>query len=117
MDSEEFAIDELQDVDLSFDGVGRNVKIRKEGGLVQMAHTFEVSGAVETVKKMNQMVRHNGVNRKAETRVRAILHPGMLQEIANRNGITVQQLMSKEYEDLLWREGTGRDYSQMRVVE
>lgn len=108
--------DEMKDLDLQFPGVGRRSRIVKEDGLVKMKREFHVGNAVETVKKMSQQARHNGITGSGETRVAAILHVGQLQQIADKHGITVMQLISdKNYEDLLWAEGTGRDYSQMQI--
>lgn len=112
----DFTFDQTKDLDLTFDDGHRKTRIIKEDGLVKMGQTFHVGDAVRTVEKMNEQVRTYGFNPKAETRVAAVLHEGMLQEIANRHGITVVQLISdKNYEDLLWAEGTGRDYSKMQL--
>ena len=107
--------DETQNIDLTFDGVGRKSRIVKEDGLVKMKRTFQVGNAVETVKKMAQHQRTHGTT-GGETRVAAVLHVGQLQQIADKYGIPLMKLISdKNYEDILWAEATGRDYSQMQI--
>jgi len=110
--------DELKNVDITIGDGQRKTRIIKEDGLVKMGQSFYVKDAVKTVEKMGQMARHTGTDRKAETRVAAVLHEGQLQEIANKYQISVIDLISKqEYQKILWDEGTGRDYSKMRIHE
>ena len=119
MDNEidnEIDAQDITDFDFAVGDGSRSTRIINDGGITQMAQTFYVKDAVETVKKMAAEAQRQGIRKGAETRCAAILHEGQLQEIANKHGITLKQLMfDANYEDLLWAEGTGRDYSQMQI--
>lgn len=109
-------LDDLDGIDISIGDGHRQTRVVKENGITRMGQTFHVKDAVDTVKKMAQQARHDGIKPGAETRCVAVLHEGQLQEIANKHGITLKQLMfDSNYEDLLWAEATGRDYSQMQI--
>ena len=108
--------DEVKDLDITLSDGQRSTRIIKEDGIVKMGQTFQVDGAMKTIEHMREQARTHGVNRHAQTRVAAILTEAQLQIIANKYQISTMDLISKrEYEHILWAEGTGRDNAKTQI--
>lgn len=107
---------DFKNADFTVGDHNRKSRIIIEDGITRMGQTFLVDDAVKTVERLAQQARTNGVQKGAETRCHAVLHEGMLQQIANKHGLTLKQLLfDSNYDDLLWAEATGRDYQKMQI--